>query len=242
MDRAGRPRLGRSGAAGPRSRGAPPRGSARPRRAAAGFAGSHAQARLGRAIDRGEGRMARGVRPGPAAASGRESARRRQSHRGGRRRRGVGLRPDRGSGGARGAAGAPTRGPVERQRPRRARRTSLDDRSGRLRRPPRDRPGDAAPVRRAERPDLRRLRRGVPARRGATATGSPSGSSCRCWSTPCCSAARTGAPPATRPAATPERRLRRQLSGAGARPSGSSRASPPPRRRPPNRSASPRVA
>ena len=106
-------------------------------------------------------------------------------------------RPSRGRGGLRAdrrprraarAAGPAARRPVERQRPRRP-----PDRSRRLRRAPRGRPGDAAAVRlagrRASWPPTRRSRRSPP----ATRTASRSTSCCRCSSTPFCSAAATPA-------------------------------------------------
>ncbi len=57
------------------------------------------------------------------------------------------------------------RRPVGGQRPGRRRRAAVAGRPRRARRPPRDRPGDAAPLRRAVRALLRRLRRGRAARR-----------------------------------------------------------------------------
>ena len=104
--------------------------------------------------------------------------------------------------GPRGAAVPPPWRPVERQRPRRLGRPRLADRPGGLRRPPRGRPGDAAPLRLAERADLRRVRGGV--RRWPTVTriASSSGSFCRCSSTRSSSAARTGRRPGERLAGT----------------------------------------
>ena len=203
------PSAGRSGAARPRARGAPPRRGARSRGAAAGCAGRHppASARSSSIAERAA--WPRAVRRGPAAAAG---ARARDGGsltagdaaavRVGVRRGSRGWRVRRSSrraytatcGAATSSAGATD---------------GLADRPGRLRRPPRDRPGDAAAVRRAERADLRRLRRGVSACRGARGAG-------RALAAPAAAGPRRAvrrlvrAGAATRPAATLGARLRRR--------------------------------
>ena len=77
------------------------------------------------------------------------------------------------------AAGAPARRSVGRQPAVRRRRRAVPDRSGGLRRPPRDRSRDDAALRRVRRAGLRRLRRGLAARRRARGARRRSTSSTR---------------------------------------------------------------
>ena len=107
------------------------------------------------------------------------------------------------------AAGAPARRPLERQRPLGPRRARLADRPGRLRRPSRGRPGDAAALRQSRAgtssPPTRSASRSPPATRSASRSTSCS----RCSCTPRCSAAATRPRPSARPVRTPPRAGRR---------------------------------
>ena len=100
---------------------------------------------------------------------------------------------------AAGTAEPSARRPVERQRGVERGRSRGAGRPGRPWRSSRDRPGDAGAVRRPPpRPADGRVRRGVPARPTAGATGCRSTSCTRSWSTPRCSVARTARGPGMR--------------------------------------------
>ena len=184
MGGGGPARRGRRGGARPGSRRRARRGRNRLRRSCA------AEHRADPPLQRACGRLADLLRRAPAAAA----AGPRRGHRRAVERRRAGRRsrlraPARPGRPAR-AAGAPARRPLERQRPRRHARAPVAHRPGRLRRAPRGRPGDAAALRPPGPrvlPAYRRRTRSRP----ATRTASSSGSSSRCWCTPCCSAAGT---------------------------------------------------
>ena len=129
------------------------------------------------------------------------------------------------------AARPPARRPLGRQRARRRGRRARARRSRRLRGPPRDRPGDDAPVRRLLGRRLRRLRGGSPARPGARGPRRALPALPACWCTSACSAAGTPARPsgsfrATR-AEGSARPARRTCFPAGPRPPRPAGRTPP---------------
>ena len=126
--------------------------------------------------------------------------------------------------GARGAAGAAARRPVERQRALGQRRPRLADRPRRARRPPRDRPGDARPLRAAAPgPGHRGVRRGRAARRRLAGPDRRCTSCSRCSCTPATSAAATPPgprrppPPSSEPGSAGRCRRERHQTGVAAR-------------------------